>query len=299
MAEVSLLISATFFALYGLACAVECVIGLNLLLDKKAPAGKYFTPGWELTNVFLVLGLSSFAVLFNGSLEIISSALLSTLAVGLIALLARSCVVLFLFYAPKDTFPLWGRIIFAVTNFTIPLSFSAAGVYLLTGEPFWSSIVGYMLMISVILGIVATGKLFLDGSTDAKKKWSGLVLYSAWLMVLGSFLPLAIIYSGIDLQKWAVAALDLLSITGLFIAYLVITEKIKFKLKYFAGFIGFVTPLLLALSNLPFLLRDKITVADAYGASSYAGAFLVGSAIILPVVLLGIWVFLKPLRSSN
>lgn len=299
MIDSALLITAAFFSLYGIACAMECGVGINLLLDKKSPSRKYFTPVWELTNTFLVFGFTAFVVLFNNSLQIISHALLSTLVVGLFALLLRSCIVLLMFYVYRGIFPLWGRITFAVTNFAIPLSFSAAGIYLVTGEPFWSSIVGFMLIICVILGIVAIGKLFLDGQSDSKKKWSGLVLYSAWLMVLGSFLPLAIIYSEIGLQKWAVATLDLLSIAGLFMAYLAITDKTKFKLKYYAGFVGLAAPLLMALANRPFLVRGKITLADAYGAASYAGAFLVGSAIILPLVVLGFWLFIKLIREPS
>lgn len=291
--DASLLAAAIFFALYGLACSIECGVAINLLFGDKQNSRRFFTPIWEVTSIFLVFGFTTLAMVFNNALPVLSRALLSTLLIGFFALLIRACAALMLFYLRPDHSPKWVVWLFGLTCFLVPLSFSAAGIYLLTGEPFWSSIVGFMLMICVILGIVAIGKLFLDGQTDTKKKWSGLVLYSAWLMALGSFLPLAIIYSGIGLQKWAVATLDLLSITGLLLAYLVISEKTKFKLKYYAGFVGLVAPLLLALANRPFLFRDRVNLAEAYGAASYTGAFLVGSVAILAAAALGFWLFVK------
>ena len=149
------------------------------------------------------------------------------------------------------------------------------------------------------MGIVAIGKLFLDGQSDSKRKWSGLVLYCAWLMVLGSFLPLAIIYSGIGLQKWPIVVLDLLSIVGLFMASLVISGKTNFKLKYYASFVGLAAPLLLAMANRPYLVHAKIKLVDAFGAASYAGAFLVGTAIIFPLVILGLGLFIKLIKTPG
>lgn len=294
--DATLLVAAVFFSLYGLACSVECGVAINMLLGYKQKSRRFFTPLWEVTNVFLLLGFTAVAIFFNNALQNLGAALLSTLVFALFALLIRITILLVLFYFRPGHLPKSGVWLFVITSFVVPLSLSAGGIYLLMGEPFWSSIVGWVLMICVILGIVAIGKLFLDGQSDTKKKWSGLVLYSAWLMVLGSFLPLAIIYSGIGFQKWAVAALDLLSIVGLLIAYLVIVGKTKFRLKYYAGFVGLAAPLLMALANRPFLFRDKITLADAYDAASYAGAFLVGSAIILPIVVLGFWPFIKLVR---
>lgn len=299
MVDASLLIVAIFFSLYGLACSLECGVAINMLFGDRQKARRIFTPLWEITNIFLIFGFVTAATLFGNGLERLSSALSLTLVIGLFALLIRTSVVLVLSYRRPALLPKLGLWLFAVTCFAVLLSFSAAGIYLLMGEPFWSSIVGFVLMICVLLGATAIGKLFMDGQSDTKKKWAGLVLYSAWLMVLGSFLPLAIIYSNIGLQKWAVASLDLLSIVGLLLAFLVINEKTKFKLKYYAGFVGLAAPLLMALANRPFLFRDRITLADAYGTASYAGAFLVGSAIILPLVVLGLWLFIKRIRESS
>ncbi len=292
----ALLIIAIFFALYGIACAIECAVGINLLLNKKTSSRRFFTPSWELTNVFLVFGFTAFVVLFNGSLERLSHQLLSTLVIGLLALLVRSCIVLWLFYVSEETFPLWGRIVFAVSNFAIPLSFTAAGTYLLTGQAFWKTLAGWLVMLVTVLGLTAVGKLFLDGPSDARKLLSNELIFSAWLMVLGSFLPLALLRNGNHFQKWPIAALDLLSIFGLFAAYLVVTERVTFKLKYFAGLIGVVAPLLLALANRPYLINGNMKLSDAYGAANYASAFLIGSAVILPVVILGFWLFIKLVR---
>ncbi len=295
----SLLVAAIFFALYGLACSVECGVALSFLAGHQKRTRKYFTPLWEVTNVFLVFGFTSVAMLFNNALPVLSHALLSTLVIGLLALLLRACIALVLFYWRPDDVPKWGAWLFALTCFAIPLSFTAAGVYLLTGQMFWQTLVGVMLMASALLGIVAIGSLALGRSSDPKKLISDEVLLAAWLLFLGSLLPLSVVYSGAHLQHWPIAAIDLLSILGLLLAYVVTSGKTNFKLKYYAGFVGLVTPLLLAWANRPYLVNGKIKLDDAFGASSYAGAFLLGSAIIFPLVALGLWLFIKLVRSPN
>jgi len=299
LVDASILAAAIFFAIYGLACSVECGIALSFLTGQQKQTSKYFTPLWEVTNVFLVFGFTTVAMLFNNALPALSHALLSTLAVGLFALLIRACVVLVLFYWRPDHFPKWGAWLFALTCFTIPLSFTAAGIYLITGQLFWQTLVGWMLMLSALLGIVAIGWLTINDRSDTRKLLSNELLFAAWLLFLGSFLPLSILYSGSHLQKWPVAAIDLLSIFGLLVAYLATTGRTKFKLKYYAGLMGLATPLLLALANRPYLVHGKIKLADAFGAASYAGAFLLGSAIIFPLVLLGFWLFIKLIKQPS
>ena len=300
LVDASMLTAAIFFAIYGLACSVECGIALSFLAGRQKQTRKYFTPLWEVTNVFLVFGFTTVAMLFNNALSALSHALLSTLVVGLFALLIRACVALVLFYWRPDHLPKWGASIFALTCFAIPLSFTAAGVYLLTGQLFWQTLVGWMLMLSALLGIVAIGQLAINDQSDPRKLLSNELLFAAWLLFLGSFLPLSILYSGSYLQKWPVAAIGLLSILGLLVAYLVTTGRTKFKLKYYAGLIGLATPLLLALANRPYLVQGKIKLADGFGAASYAGAFLLGSVIIFPLVVLGFWLFIKLMnRPSN
>lgn len=299
LADISLLAVTIFFSIYGLACGIECGIAMRLLNSNTDRLRNLFTPFWEVTNVFLVFGFVSLIMLFNGALQQLSTALLSTLAVAFFALLTRSCTVLTLFYLQADRMSKIGVWLFALTSFAVPLTFTSSGVYLLTGKYFWLSLSGWLLMAAATLGMIAIGKLFISGTPNPKRLLSDELFFAAWLMVLGSFVPLALLHSGGHFQKWPIAALDLLSIYGLLVTYLVIIGRTKFKLKYYAGMMALVTPLLLVWANRPFLVAGQIKIDDAFGASSYAGALLVGSAIILPIVSLGIWLFIKLIRTPS
>jgi cytochrome bd-type quinol oxidase subunit 2 len=294
LAEISALATAVFFAIYGVACGIECGVAVNLLTDKKMAGRRYFTPLWEVTNVFLVFGVTAVAMLFNNVLESLSSVLFSTLVVGLTALILRACIVLTIFYWRPDKLPRWLAWSFAITCFTIPLSFAAAGAYLLTGQLFWNSFTGWIVMASAFLGILSIGMSTIK--TERKSDFPlPELIFTGWMVILGSVLPLVAKISYPGLQKLPLALLSLLCIGGLGYALAAITNSNR-KLWHYAVVIGFSAPLLLAWACRPFLIYGKATLETAFSAGSYAGAFLVGTAIIFPLIILGFWLFYKLLR---
>lgn len=298
LVDASLITVAVFFSIYGLACAVECGVAMDLLKGGSQRLRNLFTVFWEVTNVFLVFGFISMMMLFNRALEDLSTALLSTLAVAFFALLLRSGTVLMLFYLKPDKMPRSGIWLFAITSFAVPLSFAASGIYLLTGQLFWSSAIGWALILSAVLGVITIGKLFAEGRSAPDKLVSNELLLVFWLLVVGSALPLAIVGSSELMQTWPLATISFLSIQGLFLVYLVITDRLKTNLVYYAGALALVIPILLALANRPYLIAGKVTLAESFGAASYAGLFLVGAAIILPLVVLGLWLFIRLLKTA-
>ncbi len=295
VADISALAAAVFFAIYGVACSIECGVAVNLLTDKKMSGRRFFTPLWEVTNVFLVFGVTALAMLFNNSLQTLGSALFSTLIVGLAALILRACIVLTIFYWRPDKLPRWLAWIFAVSCFIIPLSFAAAGAYLLTGKLFWQSFTGWTLMFASFLGILAIGMSLIDGRRKSDFPLKELV-FTLWMIVLGSILPLSAKISFPSLQKLPLALLSLLCIGGLGYALTCITNPSR-KLWHYAVVLGFLAPMLLAWACRPFLIYGRDTLESAFSAQSYAGAFLVGTAIILPLIFLGFWLFYKLLRT--
>lgn len=294
--DLSLLLTAVFFSIYGVFCAVESGVALNFVLGRQAQTRRFFTPVWEVTNVFLVFGFTTVAMIFNNALQTLGHALFWTLAIGLLALLIRACTVLTLFYWRADSLPKWGAWIFLITCLTIPLSFASAGAYLLTGQLFWHTFVGSLLVLAALFGIVTIGLLLLNQAADKRRFLTNEVIFSSWLLVLGSALPLAIAHGGDKLQQWPVLTISFLCIVGLFIALLTTNKLTDFKLWKYAVLLGLISPVLLAWANRPYLINGKIKLSDAFGAASYAHVYLIGSAIIFPLVALGFWLFFKLLR---
>lgn len=297
LAEISALVAAIFFAVYGVACAIECGVAINLIADKKQRGRRYFTPLWEVTNVFLVFGFTAVAMLFNNALQTLSDILFTTIVIGLAALITRACIVLTIFYLRPDKPTRWLVWAFAVSCFTIPLSFAAAGAYLLTGKLFWGSFTGWTLMVSAFLGLMSIGMSVVKTERESNFPLPELV-FTGWMIMLGSVLPLAAKVSFPGLQKLPLALLSLICIGGLGYALTAINNP-KRKLWHYAVAVGFSAPLLLAWASRPFLIYGKTTLESAFSAASYAGAFLGGTAIILPLVLLGLWLFYKLLREPE
>ena len=296
MVDAGLLLAASFFSLYALACALECGIGLSLLGlgGDSARAQSLFTPFWEVTNVFLVFGFTTLGVLFNSSLQTISHALLSTLAVGLISLLLRACIVLKIFYVNAGRPKRLEILLFSICNFVIPLSFTAAGAYLVTGQLFWHTLLGWLIMLAAFLGLTAIGLLSVE---RIKKQSLGNLAYVLWLLVLGCLLPLTIAHTNKGLQQWPIALLALLSFAGLLALLLNFIARMRLLLLATTVIVGLSAPLLLAWANRPYLINGQLTLANAYGAQAFGSVVIIGLIVTLPVILLGGWLFYKLIKT--
>jgi cytochrome bd-type quinol oxidase subunit 2 len=291
--DICLLAVVALFSIYGLACSVECGISLSLLRNKDHAAKNLFTPLWEVTNVFLVFGLVGVATLFNGALQTISHKLLTTLAVAIFALLLRACVVLTMFYGGQDKlsrFLLW---VFALCNFAIPLSLSAASAYLLTGQLFWQTSLGLVVMLIALLGLVSFGLLFVERNGGVRQQAMGRLVFLAWLLSIGSLLPLISQHTVNSLQSGPIASLTLIAGGGLALVLANTLISLKIKVWQLSFVLGFCVPLILAWANRPYFLAGGLTLKQAFGAQAFASTFLIAAAVLLPFLALAGYLFAK------
>lgn len=299
MIDAAMLLIVVMFSLYAIACAVECGVALALLNDQTSRSRRYFTPLWEITNVFLVFGFTGLAYLFSGAVSQLSQALTSILAIALVAFLVRATLVLSIFYLADKEISKSFVGLFAICCFAIPLSFTAAGAYLFTGQQFWHSFTGWLVMASAVLGILSLGLLSINQSRRQAALLSNELIFAAWMLVVGSALPLSTIIAMPHMQKWPLLTLSFLSIIGLFMALLALTTKPKIKLWKIAAMVSLTTPLLLALANRPYLIAGELKLSDAYSAAPYINTFVIGSLIIAPLIVLGFWLFWKLIRMPD
>lgn len=295
----AILIIAGFFAAYGVACSVECGIVLKMLTKDKV-SRRMFTPLWEITNVLLVFGFTALAILFNGALASLSQALISTLSVALFAMLARACLVLFIFYIKdEDTLGhLWVWLL-AITSFLVPLSFAAAGIYLLTGQLFYQSWLGAILGLSTLIGLIGGGLVMVNRKQTGRRLLPGELVMALWYLLLGCVLPLVVTHKDTGLNQLPILIMCLGSGAGL---VLILASSIGFKLiKLWQSVVLSIlaAPLLLAWANEPYLINAKLTLRAAYGAQTYGSAVVLGLFIMLPFIALGGWLFLKLLPAQT
>lgn len=297
--EVIALLSVTvFFAIYGLACSVECGIALSML-NPPSKVRRYYLPLWEITNVFLIFGFIGLSVMFSHALSALSSALLSTLALGLVALLTRSVLGLSVFYVDSKRWQRTLAWLFLIVSFAVPLIFAAAAAYLFTGQLFWQSLTGITLMAATFLGVTSLGLVSMDHPRRASSLISNEMIYATWLLVLGTALPLSTYVAMPHIKKLPLLTLSFLCILGLLMVLIALTAKPKIRLWQTAAIISFASPLLLALANQPFLVAGKITLAEAFSGQAYLTTFVIGTFVMLPLIALGFWLFWRLLRAPS
>lgn len=308
ISDLSLFIVIGLFSIYALFCAIECGISLVRLFPKLSTApndqiGK-FLPLWEITNVFLVFSFTGFTNLFNNAIVDVSKAILPLLIVGLVSLLARPSLVLYLFYRKSPTGLTLPNILFSLACFAIPLSFVASGIYLLSGTYFWQTMPGWIIMLAGAVGLAATGLAYIisaDKQTvDSKPFWIQFGLTLIWLILLGAALPLALTHPSFShmLQPRFNTFLGLIDLCLLAFA-VIVSLKTTTKVWPIAAAFALLAPILLAWANMPYLLFPSYTVSQAFGASIYANWVLIGLASSVPLTALGLWLFVMLLKKPK
>ena len=293
LVDTSMILIAALFAIYGLASAVEYGIMFKML-GRDEPSRAMFTPLWEVTNVFLVFGFTGLAILFNGALSNLSHQLMGTIGAAIILMLVRACLALSIFYIKTHaSVPRWQLWLFAATTFLVPLSFASAGIYLLSGQLFWHTLLGWNLMLAAVAGLSGVGLLIMNRRANLRQRLAGQLAFCVWLLLLGSVLPLVWQHSRANLVLWPLLGLTGLSLLGLGLLGIDLAGRTLVKLWQYAAAVCLATPILLALTNRPYLIAGKLTLASAWGAQTYGSAIVIGLAVMLPLLALGGWLFIK------
>jgi cytochrome bd-type quinol oxidase subunit 2 len=308
-----LVIITALFGIYFALSGMEAGIALLYLIgpgkqDKdqvSQPGLRLFTPIWEITNVFLVFGFTGLAVIFSNSLTTIAHDLLSTLIIGLIAIVLRTITVLYLFYyRGVAKLNRWLGGFFLAVSMTVPISFGLAGIYLLTGSPFWLTDLGWFLAAILVLSSITFAVCFayfqIKSTQAVEKNLSRLMYFLVTLYCLAASIGLQLVVketNQIRLQSWPYDVFILLvAILALVEIVYQVTSRGKMLWTYFAG-LSVISPILWALSNRPFLMYPHQYLVSSYSASAYAAIVLIALAIIAPLIIVGfgllIWLVIK------
>lgn len=297
MAIATITLVALLFGVYGWLCGIECGISLMRLLPSSTLTRhglSLFTPIWEVTNVFLVLGFAGFAILFSHGVVTIGKAVLPSLVLGLVLLFIRACLVLYLSYGKARTGLTWANVLFVLVSFGVPLSFGAVGAHLLLGNSFWQSSTGWLMILALALGLAALALsfvYFVIGRTPHDR----LHIFSRFLNIL------LCVVMAIALQVWAAhhtlrfvhaPYIDFM----IFLAFLVILQIALWRsareryMWWYLSALALIAPTLLVLANRPYLMYPNVRLGDAYSATAHSGwlAFGLMTVFLIAVVGLGL-----------
>ncbi len=296
--DASLLIICGLFGAYALAAAVEYGIVIKMFARDSVPR-RMFTPLWEVTNVFLVFGFTGLAILFNGALGSLSRQLLGLLVVAIVSLVIRASIVLSIFYVRSDDgAPSWLVWSFGIFTMLIPLVFAAAGIYLLTGQMFWQSLLGVVLLLTGFAGLSAVGLNIVNRQLVKGRQHLVAQLAAVfWLILLGSILPIIVLHTANNLSPTGLLLLALFAAGALGLMLLDFLHISFIKSWQALSLLCAAVPSILAWSDRPYLISGHLSLAKAYGAASYGSAIVIGLAIMAPLILVGVYLFVRLLSS--
>ena len=300
MATFLYLIFLTMISTYVVLASIEAGIAVTMLFPKlsnnPSASKSMYTPVWEITNVFLVFATIILTVIFNNVLHYFSQIAFVPLFFAGGGLLLRAIIGMYIFYSHNKA-GLWAKVLLVISSYLVPLSIAVIGIDFFTGKSVWSTSSGLILLLAAILGIKVIGLAFSNRHKLAIKpglKYLLYLLFGLWAIDLGFMLPYSLVSFDNTLLRTGLTILIVviaISTTSFFL-YSAAKNKIH-ELYQYVILIGFMTPILLGLDLMPYLINNTITIKQAYGAAAYQSSMLVGVIICLPIMAVGFYILAK------
>lgn len=262
---VLLLAALTSFGLYGVLSGVELGVALMRVEPRLAPAKmskRVFTPRWEITNVLLVLGCVAIFVLSPEAAEAVVRNALPVLVVGLLALVVRAGLLAYLFLHKSAPGGLMLNYLFVAVSLVVPLSLGAAGIYMVTGMPFWQSDVGLTLFGTLFVGMFSLGAAFVY-YVGGKQAPQGVVTVSRVCnMALAGLLAVVLLGvlsgGGSHLFNLSYAYLAIIAAGIVLAQSLFMASGKEWRMWWCLATIAVLAPFLIGLANYPYLIFPDI-----------------------------------------
>jgi hypothetical protein len=291
----SIITLALIFGVYAWTATLEFGVALLRLLpkwDATNMATKLTQPFWEISNGVLALGCIGVASIFDTRISEVATDLVPTLLVGLLAVVARAALLMYVSYHPRRSVIM--DALFATMSFMVPATMAAVGIYLVTGQAFWVTMSGWIFMLMSLALIKVTALAFVywhaKDTADHRLQW-------ATRMGVGVFAVLAAVAAQLVVREDSPHLISLpfgvlvvlVASTVLWQGALLTTKRADHGIWWYLSLIIIALPVCLALANAPWLgyAHFKVTQiydADGFAAVMYAGLF---SLLITAVIVAG------------
>lgn len=312
METASLVAVALFLSIYCWLATIEAGIGLARIFPASATAkrpARLFTPLLVLADLFLVFGVVGFGLLFTPAWAWLPTVTLSLLVMTLSAVVLRILLLSWLTYTGARAGHTAGNYLFVLMNLLIPIGLGAASIALLIGKPFWHDAAGWTLFATLIAGVFAltiSFVTFMNGSRPcdswihtAGRFWTfvfGIAGGVLLVQVLRTYAP--------HLLTLPFAYFSLLSAAVVLWLGVAIVARREWRTWWYLSVVAIAGPVLMALANYPYAVFPNHSLQQAYGAHGYGDVVLLGFAVLLPAMaiglaLLGRLLFNEKDRSNN
>lgn len=260
-------------------------------------------PFWDANETWLVLAIGILLVAFPVAHGEILTALYLPVAVMLIGLIARGVAFEFRAKAQADEKWLWNRVFFAGSLVTALSQGYMLGVYLLGLNGDWVSVAFGMLValcLSATYAAVGAAWLIFKTEDDLQKRAVSWMRRALFFTLAGMiFISLATPFASERIfAKWfsmpeIVALAPLPLMTGALFAYMfwklpqLPDHDDRFSLLPFLAIVGIMALGFfgLAYSFYPYIVPEKMTIAESASAPESLFIILVGTCFVLPVII--------------
>ncbi len=249
------------FSVYGVLSGIELGVAMLRVEPRLAPAltlRRMFTPRLEVINLVLAIGVVGLVVLFEDAAAAILEATWPALTIGLLALILRAGLLLYLFLHKSTPGGKLLNYLFALVSFSVPLSLGSAGIYMVTGEPFWQTGVGATLFVSLLIGLLALAAGFIY-YIGGKKAPQGIVLTTRVLNITLAGLLTVILLAvlgggGSHLLNLSYAYLAVIAASIILLQAVLIAANKEWRMWWCLAVLAAMAPFLMGLANYPYLI---------------------------------------------
>lgn len=292
-----LIVIVILFSLYGLTCALECAFSLVLFSSRLTIESKYkkvVKDYWlDAFNFLILLILFIFALLMHHTYLNFPSQLHPYILLIGIGIVAKVICRFILYSNSNNQDNKMVKYLYLLSAFITPLALSSLGIYLITGKQFWTTLVGWSLILSAFFGLLVIGLSGINKTKELSKniklKQFLEIIFGVWIVLLGFVFPLSLQHFNGSIIGISLSIMEIIIVvSALGYAYANLKQKKPNELYHYSFMIGFMVPLLLAWNNRPFLIIGKIPIYQAFRSASYLSSFKTIEIVVVFTCLIAI-----------
>lgn len=260
-------------------------------------------PLLSVSTVLLAMAIGCTAVMFQGAFVLVVRPPAAVLTVAVAGLILRAVAALFVYYGKLAPGVRLGNIVLALAGLVTPLGFGAAGIQLLTGQPFWQSGDGLALFVVLCslwlaqgIGFVhfLAGRLAPEGLVHTTRGLNVLFAAAAAIAAQCMFRHDYSHLFGLPYAYFAVLS----AATVLWQAAAVLAGK-EWRLWWYLTFLACIGPALLLLANHPYLIFPTLTLNDAYNTGVHGVTLVACYGLALAAAYCGVRLVARSLSTPD
>ena len=272
-------------------------------LEKPSHLHNALSPIWKVSNVFLVFTLTSMAFFFAKATPLVHDFLLVPFICAMLAFLIRTTLYLYLFFTQDKTQNKLLDILFAGSNFAVPLFFGTVLAYLLSGRMEWFSLTAvtmYLLIVSsIVLGVSSFYLRYRSERANKKLQVIADGGFLGYVATVGVLFPWVAKFEMQHIYS-SRAIVALFAIIMLFAAaWFWLRAKAMQKHMWLATNIAVVSVFAAVLyAQWPWLVYPSIGFSQAFSGSAYVWYIVVGLGISLLLIAPGFVLLYKLMKEQ-